>query len=216
MEFEKVGASNNLVSQNGNQADLAINKFADAIANKQAVIDLSGNTTYNINKVPSSFTFSSASDNGAGGATVTQLAFNNAALGAAITTNGGAGGAGSIVNAFGDGNGGLIYDQFMRMANNAQGVLMLGFTVIATVGGVQSTVPLNTLNMQLVGSNGQQGLVPVTFDVGEALRNNAFLAGTLTVKARFFLNAISQIRFSLPQNTTISFTFFTGTSGFKG
>lgn len=197
-------------------ANVAADTIANAIANKAGVVNLSNDKVYNVFPIPPELTFTTASDNGAGGATVTQNVFNNATLGAAVTTNGGAGGAGSIVNTYGDGFAGLVYDQLMRSTNNGMGILIKGFTVIAEVGGVQSSTPLNSLNLVLQNADGQGNLIPVPMNVSSAIRNTQQQVGTLTVLKAFYLNGLNQIRFSLPQNTTLTWTFFTQASSFTG
>lgn len=178
------------------------------------VSNLSNGITYEIFTIPTSLTFTTASNGAGGGTTVTQNTFNNSILGQAVTTNGSA--TASIVNTYGDGANGLVYEQLFRSANGGRGVLILGFTIVATVGGSQSSTPFNTLSLTLNSSNGQGSLIPVNIDLTEAIRNTQFLSGTLTVSKSFYMNGIEQLRYNLPPNTTFAFTFFTNSSGFKG
>lgn len=178
------------------------------------VSNIGNGITFDIFTIPSSLTFTTASNNGTGAASITQKIFNNTTFGDAITTNGS--GAASIVNTYGDGFTGKVYERLFSSANGGKGVLITGFTVVSTVGGSQSSTPFNTIALTLNSANGQGSLIPVNIDLSEAIRNTQFLSGTLTVNKSFYMNSLQYLSALLPANTTFAFTFFTNASGFKG
>lgn len=173
------------------------------------VVNLTQGKLFDIFTVPPVLSYTSASDNGSGAATVTQYIFNNNVMTAAVTTNGS--GAGSIVNTYGDGYTGKIYEQLQRSANGGRGILIKGFTVTSTTTstGAQYSTAINTMNMQILNANAQGGSTPVPVSVASALRNSQFQVGVYTVAFEFYLNALSQISVSLPANTTFAFQFIT-------
>jgi len=118
----------------------------------------------------------------------------------------------------GDGFSGRIYDAYLSSANNGRGILIKGFTVIATnyTTGAQTSVPFNGLNMNLIAANGQGSVIPVPFDLSEAIRNTQYQVGTLTVNKSFYLSSLTQLNYQLPANTSMSWTFFTEASSFAG
>jgi hypothetical protein len=193
-----------------------ISDVVSALKQSQGVVNLSNGVVYNIFTIPTSFTVTTQSIAGAGALTVTQYIFNNSVMNAILTNNGK--GAASIVNTFGDGFGGRIYDAYLKSANNGFGIKMNGFTVVATVDstGDQTSTPFNTLNMNLIAANGQGSVIPIPFDVNEAVRNTQYQVGTLTVNKEFFLSSLTQISYSQPADTVFAWTFFTEASGFKG
>lgn len=175
------------------------------------VVNLTQGKLFDIFTVPPVLTFTTASNNGTGAATVTQYIFNPNVMTAPVTTNGS--GANSIVNTYGDGYTGKIYEQLQRSANGGRGIFVRGFTVTSTTTstGVQYPTGVNTMSMQILNANSQGGSTPVPVNVSSALRNSQFQSGVFTVEFKFFLNAMSQISVSLPANTTFAFTFFTET-----
>lgn len=184
---------------------------APAPGAQAGVVNLTQGKLYDIFTVPPVFTFTTASNDGSGAATVTQYIFNSAVMNAAVTTNGS--GSASITNTYGDGFTGKIYDEAVRSANGGRGVMIKGFTITSTTTstGAQISTPINTLQMQVLNANGQGGSTPVPIDVNSALRNNQFQIGVFTVVFKFYLNAMNQISVSLPANTTFAFTFVTET-----
>lgn len=190
--------------------------IAAAINKTQGTINLTNGVVYNIFTIPSSFTVTNSSNAVTGSGTVTQYLFNNSVLNAAVTTNGSAGG--SIVNTYGDGFVGRIYDAYLKSANNGQGIKITGFTVIATnyTNGDQTSVPFTGLNMNLIAANGQGSVIPIPFDLTEAVRNTQYQVGTLTIAKEFYLSSLTQLSYQLPANTIMSWTFFTEASSFKG
>lgn len=198
------------------QGNVGISDVVSAIKSAQGVVNLSNGVIYNVFTIPTSFTVTNQSIAGSSAVTVTQYLFNNSVMTAAVTTNGSA--ANSIVNMYGDGFSGRIYDAYLKSANNGFGIKMNGFTVICTQNstGDQTSTPFNTLNMNLIAANGQGSVIPIPFDVNEAVRNTQYQVGTLTVNKEFFLSSLTQLSFQLPVDTVFAWTFFTEASGFKG
>jgi hypothetical protein len=182
---------------------------APAVQAAPGVVNLTQGKLFDIFTVPPVLSFTTASDAGVGSGTVTQYIFNNNVMTAAVTTNGSA--ANSIVNTYGDGFTGKIYEQLMRSANGGRGIFIKGFTVTSTTSstGAQYPTAVNTMNAQILNANAQGGSTPVPVNVSSALRNSQFQSGVFTVEFKFYLNAMSQISVSLPANTTFAFTFLT-------
>ncbi len=172
-------------------------------------VNLSGGVIYDIFTIPSSFTFTAASNNGGGGGTVSIYIFNNTNMTSLVTDNGS--GAGSITNTFGDGYTGGIYQQIQRSANKGKGPKIRGIITqaITTSSGAQIATPYATMQMQVLYANGEGGATPVPINMQEALRNVSNQVGILSVVKGFYLNAVAQIKCQLPVNTTFSFIFIT-------
>jgi hypothetical protein len=177
--------------------------------NTAGIVNLSGGKVYDIFTIPPVMTFSTVSNAGTGAATVTQYIFNGTTMSAAVTTNGS--GAASIVNTYGDGYTGKVYDAAITSWNQGRGVRIKGFTIQSTTTstGAQTATPFATLQMQILNANAQGGATPVPVDVTAAQRNTQFQVGTLTVISEFYLNTLNQVSVSLPANTTFVFTFTT-------
>jgi len=175
------------------------------------VVDFTRGKIFDIFTLPPEFTFTTASDNGAGALTKTQYIFNQTTLNAGVTNNGS--GANSIVNTYGDGFTGKVYDAVVASWGDGRGVRMKGFTVTSTTTttGAQIATAINTLQMQILNANGQGGSTPVPITVTAALRNSQYQIGVFTIAFEFVLNTLNQISISQPANTTFAFTFVTET-----
>lgn len=179
-----------------------------------AAVSTLSNKTYDIFAVPPVLTYTTSSNNATGAGTVTQYIFNNNVLNAAVTTNGSA--AASIVNTYGDGFSGKVYENGFRSWNGGRGILVKGFTLSVTnyTSGAQVGSYFNTLSFQLLSANFQGGVLAVPFDVSAAVNNQQYQVGIVTVRQNMYLNAGSQISVSLPANTIFAFTFFTEAATF--
>lgn len=196
--------------KDGSQAQLVQTRSQNNTPTPQnGVVNVSGGKTYDIFTIPPVFTFTSVSASGSGAATVTQYIFNGSTLNAAVTNNGS--GAGSIVNTYGDGFVGRVYDSQVASWNGGRGVRIQGFTVTVTTNstGAQTSTPFNTLQLNLLNANGQGSSTPVPIDVTAAQRNTQFQIGQLTVISQFYLNTLNQISYSMPVNTAFAWTFTT-------
>lgn len=200
----------------GAATNTSANAIANAIQQNAGITNLSGGVTYNVYPIPATFTWSVSSNNGGGAASTTVYGFNNNVLNAAVTTNGS--GAASIVNAYGDGFTGKVYEQFARSANNGQGVMIKGMTIQATnyTTGAQVTAPFSTMNMTIITTNGYGPTVPVSIDWNEALRNTQYQSGILTIFKPWYLNSLTQIQLLLSVNTALVITLMTQSSSFNG
>jgi len=195
-------------------AKSTVDTVAAAINQQSGIQNLSNGVVYDIYTIPTSLIYTVTSTNA--GVAKTVYAFNNDVLNAAVTTNDSA--ANSIVNTYGDGFLGRIYNQYLKTANGGRGIKMLGFTINATnfTSGVGAPSALITLALNLISANGQGSIIPIPFDLSEALRNTQYVSGMLTVKKEFYFNALSQLQMYLPINTSLTFTMFTEASGFAG
>jgi hypothetical protein len=180
-----------------------------APATQAGVYSAAPGKVYDVFTIPPVLNYSTVSNNATGAGTVTQYIFNNTTLNAAVTTNGS--GAASIVNTYGDGFSGRVYDKGVASWNGGRGVLIKGFTITSTTGstGAQYSAAFATLNMQILNANSQGGVTPVPVDVSAALRNSQFQIGVLTVGFEFYLNSLNQLSLNLPRNTTFAITFVT-------
>lgn len=205
---EYVGTSQPVLN---NQAQ----QLANAINSQAGTSNLSSGSVIDQRPIPSSLSVTIASNNGGGAAATTTNIFNNSFLTAAATTNGS--GAASIVNTFGDGFSGVVYEQLFKF-NGGRGILITGFTLIATLSstGVQISTPFNTMNLTLNVQNGNGNSIPNNIKMAEAVRNTQFQNGILTPVVPFMLNPLCQLQMSVPVNTTFAFTFFTDMSTFQG
>lgn len=190
-----------------------INNDRPVVAVNTGVTTLS-NKTYDIFAVPPVLNYSTSSNAGASYATVTQYIFNNNVLNAAVTTNGS--GAASIVNTYGDGFTGKVYENGFRSWNGGRGIMIKGFTLSVTnyTSGAQIGTYFNTLAFTLLSANFQGSTTNVPIDVSAAITNTQQQVGIISPRQSFYLNAGSQISISLPGNTIMAFTFFTETSSF--
>lgn len=178
----------------------------------QGVVDLSNGQIIKLYPIPTSFTITSSSNNGAGAVTITQNLFNNSVLNPAITTNGS--GANSVTTIYGDGFSGRVYDQYLTSANSGQGLLFKGFTLQVTnfTSGSQISTAFNTMALNLITSNGQGSTIPMPTDMAEAIRATNFQNGTLSIMRPFYFNSLQQWIFQQPPNTVFAFTMFTQAS----
>ncbi len=212
IKLDGLGASQVDQSSQMNNAP-SVAAIAQTIAANQGVINLSKGITYDVYLIPTSLTYSVTSTN-AGAANTTIFAFNNNVLNALVTVNSG-GVAASIVNTFGDGFSGKVYEQYFRSANQGKGIKIIGFTLqITTLAGVATPAAFSTLAMTILSTNGYGQNVPVSIDMNQALRNTQFNSGMLTLAYNFYLNSLTQISMSLPINTSLTLTLFTEGSGF--
>lgn len=198
------------INPNSNPA----NAVAQAIQQNAGITNLSNGVVYNVYPIPATFTWSVSSTNA--GAATTVYGFNNNVMNAAVTTNGG--GAATIVNTYGDGFSGKIYENYARSTNNGQGVFIKGMTVQATnyTSGAQVSAPFSTMNLTIISTNGYGANVPVSIDFNEALRNTQFQVGILTVMKGFYLNSLTQLQLLMPINTSLVFTLMTQSASFNG
>lgn len=200
----------------GSAVGLNPNSIAAAIQANNGVTNLSNGVVYNVYPIPATFTWTVYSNNGTGAASTTVYGFNNNVLNAAVTTNGSA--ADSIVNSYGDGFSGKVYENYARSTNNGQGVYIKGMTVQATnyTSGAQVSSPFSTMNLTIITTNGYGSSVPVSIDFNEALRNTQYQVGILTIMKGFYLNSLTQLKLLLPANTQLVFTLMTQSASFNG
>lgn len=177
-------------------------------------VTILSNKTYDIFAVPPTLTYTTSSNAGSGAATVTQYIFNNDVLNAAVTTN--TSGSASIVNTYGDGFTGKVYQNGFRSWNGGRGILIKGFTLTVTnyTSGAQVNTYFNTMNFSLLNANFQGGTIPIVFDLSAAINNQQYQSGIISPKQAFYLNAGSQLSFSLPSNSVFAYTFMTEASNF--
>ena len=216
MGLEINGSSMVATTSNVQQA-AAINapsvaNIAQTIAKNSGVINLSNGVVYDVFMIPTSLSFSASSTNATGAVSTTIYAFNTNSLNAAVTSNG----SGTAIRfSYGDGFTGKAYEQYARSANGGKGLDIVGFTIQATtVAGVAKPTAFSTLNLTVISANGYGAAVPVTIDLNQALRNTQYNSGMLTLGIAFYLNALTQMQMVLPVDTVVTFTLFTGASGF--
>lgn len=192
------------------------NSIAQAIQANAGITNLTNGVVYNVFPIPATFTWTVYSNNATGAVATTVYGFNNNVMNAAVTTNGS--GAASIVNTYGDGFSGKIYENYARSANNGQGVYIKGMTVQSTnyTSGAQTSTPFSTMNLTIITTNGYGASVPVSIDFNEALRNTQYQVGILTIMKAFYLNSLTQLQLSLPANTQLVFTLMTQSASFNG
>lgn len=188
-------------------------QLAAAVQQNAGVANLSNGTVFNLFTIPTSFSWTVSSTDA--GAATTVYGFNNNVLNAAVTNNGG--GAGTIVNTYGDGFTGKVYENYARSANGGMGVKILAMTIESTnyTSGAQTT-PFSTLAFNIIAANGQGSVIPIPVNLQEAVRNTQYQSGILTVKKPFYLNALTQLSLLMPINTKLVITLFTEASGFNG
>ena len=178
-------------------------------APSQSGVATLSNKTYDIFAVPPTLIYTSSSNAATGAASVTQYVFNNNVMTPGATTNGS--GAASIVNTYGDGFTGKVYENGFRSWNGGRGILVKGFILQVTnyTSGAQIGSSFNTLALTLLNANFQGGTLGVPIDVTAAISNLAVQVGTITVKQNFYLNGGSQLSFLLPANTIMAWSFIT-------
>jgi hypothetical protein len=187
--------------------------FAAQIAanmnNNAGIVDVSNGKIVNYTPKPTSLSVTVESDNEAGAATAEINIFNNNRYVALDTDNGS--GAGSIDYTWGDNNSGKTYENLFSSLNGGQGIGIRGFTLQVTTRSTNDTNGslFNTMNMNIMAVNGQGKLMPFNTDLAEAIRNSQYVAGTLTVKFPFVMNAFMQINYQQAKNTTFAWTFIT-------
>lgn len=189
-------------------------ELAAAIQQNSGVIDVSGGKVIDFMPAPTSFTVTVTS--AAGGSDATINIFNNTALTALTTTNGG--GANTVTYSWGDGFLGRVYEQFFKISNGGKGIRFNGFSLLVTVlsTGAQTASYFNTMQLKQNIANGMNGLVPFNVDLSEATRNTQQQIGLLTLRKPQFVSALGQLQYTQPTNTVFSWTFFTNASSFMG
>lgn len=188
------------------------NTVAQDLQQNSGVSNLSNGKIAELYPIPTSLAFTSASPDS--GAAVSQYIFNNSDFNAATTSNG----VGVIVNTYGDGFTGKGYQQLFRTANNGRGLLIKGFTVKATTAaGILDSTFFTSANLSILYTNLRNGgVLPIDIDLDMAVRNTAFKDGILTVVFPFYINALTQIKYTQPKNSSTYWTFFTEASTFNG
>ncbi len=175
--------------------------------NNQGIFDISGGKEVNIFPITESIDFSAASNNADGGA-ITKIYFFNNGIVPLVTTNGS--GANSIVNTYGDGYNGVVYDRLFASATQGQGVKVYGFNIdFLAADGSQNPNALTTAQLSLQVQDGNGNMIPVPLKIERAKRNTQYIAGLLTVKWVGYINCLCQFSCNLPKGNTLSTSWFT-------
>ncbi|MBS1645697.1 MAG: hypothetical protein JST67_00005 [Bacteroidetes bacterium] len=105
---------------------------------------------------------------------------------------------GSLSCNYGDGRFGKFYNQLFRSVNGGQGLLVYGFNVQCKDGnGNDDPAQLSALNITINDEDGNGNQIPTIIDLADAARNNQFKSGLYTVKSRFFLTSLNQIKLTM-------------------
>ena len=186
--------------------------LASDLAQNAGVVNLGNGQIVEQFPIPSSLSFTCASPDS--GSSVTQYIFNTSDLNPLVTTNG----VGTIVNTYGDGYSGKGYAQLFRSAKSGRGLLIKGFTIKATtVAGVLDSTFFTIANLNIIAANLRNGgILPVNCDLDMAVRNSSFKDGILTLAFPFYVNALTQLQYVQPKNSSTFWTFFTEASSFNG
>lgn len=166
-----------------------------------SILDMSAMPEIDIMPVPMGLTQTIQSDGDAGALAKTAYFLNEDSYTATPTNNGS--GASSISNTYGDGWGGLGYNNLAKCVNGGRGIKCYGLTIEYTQSGTELASGLTTANLtlnfvNLVGAS----YIPsgVVLSVGK--RNTQYLGGTMTITRTFYLNALAQISYVVPASTT--------------
>lgn len=167
----------------------------------QSILDMTNMPEIDIMPVPMGLTQTIQSNGGASAVAKTAYFLNEDSYTATPTNNGS--GASSISNTYGDGWGGLGYNNLAKAVNAGRGIKCYGLTIEYTQGGSEFASGLTTANLtlnfvNLVGAS----YIPsgVVLSVGK--RNTQYLDGTMTITRTFYLNALAQISYVVPASTT--------------
>jgi hypothetical protein len=98
-----------------------------------------------------------------------------------------------------------------KLAADSEGLLFYGFNVTGyDAEGVKSDAVVNALAMELRSYNGYgDSYVPTPFSIAGSERNTQYKDGLFTVKTKFVLNCVEQIKVALAAGCSVQFVFFT-------
>jgi hypothetical protein len=185
------------------QNTLAASLGAAMNANNQGVyrMDVKRNNPL---QFPKSTNFTAVNSNADGAAQKTVYIFNEDTYTANVT-----GGTNLVSKAYNDGFTGKNINRMLTVANNGNGLTCVGFNIIyKDASGNQDMAALETAEFTIQSYNGIGGKpIPEVLDLTEALRNNSFQQGLLTIDCEFDIAALSQVTCILPKGYTVSVNF---------
>ena len=166
------------------------------------------NRSWEAYPIPRTSVVTLTSATGASAVAKTFYLFQESTFNATPTNNGS--GAASITVTYDDGFSGASINRLLMESNNGRGLLCKGFTLNykVTSGGAADPTGLATSAIQLRSYNSKNGgYIPYDIDVAEAVRNNAYNSGIITVETEFWMNGLTQFTGSLPVGDTVQVTF---------
>ena len=193
----------------------AMQQLGAAFAQQQGVIDISNGQIISDKPKPKSLNVTVNSIVADGDEDATIYLFNNTALTPLDTNNGG--GANTLTYNFRDGYSGRGYERLLgsNMTGFAGkpeiGIGIRGFTIqVTTIStGASNGSYWNAMDMNIEMANLRGRSMPFAADLTDAIRNTAFIAGTLTVIFPFVMNPFMQITYTQSPNTSFAWSFVT-------
>jgi hypothetical protein len=180
------------------------------LQNNQGIYDNSGGKVVDIMPIPQTISFSAYSTSATGSVSKTLYLLNTNFYTALVTNNGG--GEGTIVNTYGDGFSGKLYERLMASASGGRGIRVYGYSLqynITSSGNSDGAGLANAAFTQLIYTGNSGQYIPNFMSNAVAVRNTQYVPGLLTFKWDGYLNSLTQFTIVLPVSDTVTVNFFT-------
>lgn len=179
--------------------------LADALATNNRGVYKLNVPVIELGAVPKSTTYKAVNTNALESANRTVYIFNEDFLNASPAIS-----ASLLASkSYNDGFSGKLINHIIGVNMNGRGVKCKGFNIeFKDASGNQDSTALADAEFTIQSYSGIGGkTVPVVLDLAEALRNDAFQQGLLSIDCEFWINRLTQISLNLPKGYTVSVTF---------